>query len=82
MIHDPSYEDLMVPSLRFIASGNTYAHREELRSWAWHWDQGRRVWLNENETSPDCLAIKAIAALPGVQVLCEGPIDTAEAAGE
>lgn len=66
------------PRLRFIATGNTYRHREELCSLAWHWDQARGAWVNENEDTADDMCIAAVIALPGVKVTCEGPVEASQ----
>lgn len=56
---------------RFIASGNTYPHRTRLTSWGWHWDDVRKVWMEDNGSSPDELCIQAIKKLIGVIVVEE-----------
>ena len=66
---------LGTPRLRFVATGNTYAHRETLTSWGWYWNAKRRTWINENETSADELCIAIIRDLPGVTVRCVGPVE-------
>lgn len=38
--------------LQYIATGRTYAWREQFTSWAWHWDTDRRAWMNDNNCEP------------------------------
>lgn len=52
----------------FIATGETYNHRETLASWAWHWDKIRSAWIEDNHSQPDDRCILAIKELPGVRV--------------
>jgi hypothetical protein len=74
--HD--FDDLMgSPRLRFVATGNTYPHRETLASWAWHWNAGKKAWINENEVSADNPCIAAIADIPDITVTCEGKAEAA-----
>jgi hypothetical protein len=54
--------------LRFVASGDTYMHRNELTSWGWHYDPERRVWIEDNGSEPDDICILAIRDLPGIVV--------------
>lgn len=68
-------EALNQPLLRFVAKGNTFPHRELFRSYAWHWNQERRLWINENEISVDDYCIQAFTNLPGIEIICEGPIE-------
>jgi len=53
---------------RYVATGDTYQHREEFTSWGWHWDSKRRVWIEDNGSDPDEICILAIRNLPGVVV--------------
>jgi hypothetical protein len=62
---------------RFVATGDTYPHRETLTSWAWHWDPDRKAWIEDNGSEEDELCIVAIKNLPGVTVTVEeleGPL--------
>jgi len=54
---------------KFIATGNTYPHRERFMSWGWYWVASRGAW----ETDPgawedDDGPIKWANSLPGVTV--------------
>lgn len=62
-------EDLLAPRRRYVATGNTYPHRDEFTSWAWHWDANRRAWIEDNGSEPDELCILVIKDLPGVTVV-------------
>ena len=56
---------------RYIATGNTYPHRETFRNCAWHWDDVRIAWVEDNGSEPDELCIRVISDLPGVKVVVE-----------
>lgn len=75
VVTEPLFEDLDQPLLRFTARGRTYPRRETLRSWAWYWNEDRQLWVNENEVSEDSPSIEVIACLPGIEVVCEGPVE-------
>lgn len=66
---------------RYIATGDTYPHRETFTSCAWHWDPDRRAWIEDNHSEPDELCIKAIRALAGVTVTQE-PMESDSAIDE
>lgn len=63
------------PRLRFIAAGDTFQHQEKFQAWAWCWNENTRCWVNENETSKDAFAIRAIAHLPDIWIVCKGPVE-------
>lgn len=52
----------------FIATGDTYPHRELFQSWAWHWDGKRGAWVEDNLSKRNDLCIMVIRDLPGVSV--------------
>ena len=54
--------------IRFVATGDTYPHRETFTGWAWHWDVKRRAWIEDNGSNADDPCILAIKDLPGVHV--------------
>ena len=54
--------------LRYVATGDTYPHRDELTSWGWHWNASRKAWVEESGSDPDDICIEAIRHLPGVVV--------------
>lgn len=56
---------------RFVATGDTYPHRELFTSWAWHWNADRRAWIEDNNSGimEDCIQI--FKDLPGVTVIEE-----------
>jgi len=60
--------------ITFIATGDTYPHREEFISWGWHWDARRGAWIEDNGSERDEPCIAAIRDLPGV-VVREEPTD-------
>ena len=64
----PTYEELMSRNVRYVATGDTYPHRELFVSWAWHWDPDRRVWIEDNHREPDYPGIQIFRDLPGVTV--------------
>ncbi len=67
-----TYADMMDRKRkRFVATGNTYPHREEFASCAWHWDAERRAWIEDNGSDESDLVIQAIMDLPGVDVAVE-----------
>lgn len=68
---DEGYENLMGTPPRYVATGNTYPHRETFISWGWHWDQDRRAWIEDNGTAAGEPGILAIKDLPGVTVTSE-----------
>lgn len=59
---------------RYVATGNTYPHRELFTNWAWHWNAERRSWIEDNGSSVSDPCIKVIMNLPGVDVAVEGAI--------
>lgn len=59
---------------RYVATGNTYPHREKLASWAWHWVPERKAWIEDNGSESDDWCIRVIRDLPGVTVRDE-PLD-------
>ena len=66
---------------RYVATGDTYPHRDTFESWAWHWDAGRRAWIEENNSDEDELCIVVIRRLPGVVVAVEDVPDSTPPAG-
>ncbi len=56
---------------RFVATGDTYPHRKTFTSWAWHWDQERKAWIEDNGSKEDERCILIIKDLPGVTVTVE-----------
>ena len=54
--------------LRYVATGDTYPHREEFISWGWHWDAARGAWVEDNGSDPWELTIRWAKGLPGVTV--------------
>lgn len=69
MPDDEDYEiDLDREYMRYVATGDTYPYREEFTSWAWHWDSGRKAWVEDNHTEADNPAILFAKGLPGVTV--------------
>lgn len=56
---------------RYVATGDTYSHREFFTSWAWHWDAKRRAWIEDNGSEEDEPCILVIKDLPGVSVVVE-----------
>lgn len=76
-IEDLSYQELMgdeTKKRRYVATGNTYPHREIFTSWAWHWDPKRRAWIEDNGSYVSDLAVRVIKDLPGV-VVTEEPME-------
>ena len=66
---DVSYADMMGRKrTRFVATGDTYPHRELFTSWAWHWDQGLRAWIEDNGSYISDIGVQVIKDLPGVIV--------------
>lgn len=59
----------------YVATGNTYQHRELLTSWAWHWDQSRKAWVEDNGSDDDEPCITEIQSLDGI-VIEKIPIKT------
>jgi hypothetical protein len=62
-------------SKRYVATGDTYPHREKFTSWAWHWDSERRAWIEDNNSEPDWPGITMAYALPGVNIVVEEDSD-------
>jgi hypothetical protein len=56
---------------RFIATGDTYPHRETFTSCAWHWDGKKKAWIEDNGSEEDDICILIIKDLPGVTVTVE-----------
>lgn len=56
-----TYDELMKPPRVFIATGNTYKHREDLKSLGWLWDPEKKYWIIKTEDSLESFCIKAIA---------------------
>ena len=74
---DKELSSIAVPAfaeMRYVASGNTYPHRETFISWVWHWNPERRSWIEDNGSRPDEPCIRVIRDLPGVTVV-EEPLD-------
>lgn len=61
-------EPLLGKRKRYVATGNTYPHRERFRSFAWHWDPDRKAWIEDNGSEPDDISILWAKDLPGVTV--------------
>lgn len=53
---------------RFVATGDTYQHREFFISWAWHWDAERKAWIEDNGSFIMEECIQIFKDLPGVVV--------------
>lgn len=71
-MESPTFDELMgSKNKRYVATGNTYPHRELFASWAWHWDTKRRAWIEDNGTTEDERGIVVIKDLPGVVVRVE-----------
>ena len=66
-----SFEEMMAPGVRYVATGDTYPHRELFTGWAWHWDAERRAWIEDNHREPDWPGLQVIRDLPGVTVIEE-----------
>ncbi len=56
---------------RYVATGQTYQHRETFAECAWHWDAERRAWIEDNGSEEQELCIQVIKDLPGVRVAIE-----------
>lgn len=63
--------ELITKKYRYVATGNTYPHREYLTSWGWYYDSNRRAWIEENGSDSDEPCIEMIRAIPGVTVTSE-----------
>lgn len=70
-MNEKELEALLEPCPVFLATGNTYPHRETLQSWGWFWDQHRKAWVCEGERDATDMRVRAIKALPGVEVSIE-----------
>ncbi len=69
---DPTYAYMMEQKRkRFVATGDTYSHRELFTSWAWHWDADRRAWIEDNGSFISDIGVQVIMDLPGVEVAVE-----------
>ena len=53
---------------RYVATGDTYPHRETFTSWAWHWDPARKAWIEDNGSPADWPGILMARDLPGVTI--------------
>ncbi len=62
------FSSLFSSRFRYVATGDTYPHRETFTSWAWHWNPERKAWIEDNGCEPDDFCIQAIKKLPGVHV--------------
>ncbi len=69
---DLTYDPIMgYKPKRFVATGDTYPHRELFTSWAWHWDADRRAWIEDNGSFIGDIGVQVIKDLPGVTVAIE-----------
>ncbi len=74
---EQTYEDLIGKNRkRFVATGDTYPHREVFTSCAWHWNPERKAWIEDNGSDESDIVIQAIMDLPGVKVAIENPNET------
>lgn len=65
---DIPIDELLKPYEIWVAEGNTYQHREELRSWGWHWDEDNKYWICDHITHEKDPCLIAIRELPGIIV--------------
>lgn len=71
-MNEPTFDDTVGRKrVRFVATGNTYPHRELFTSWAWHWDVLRRAWIENNGSFIGDIGVQVIMDLPGVDVSVE-----------
>ncbi|KKN57169.1 hypothetical protein LCGC14_0564970 [marine sediment metagenome] len=70
----PPVEDseLLHENAVYVATGNTYPHRELFQSWAWYWDASRKAWIEDNGSLPDEVCIGVFRDIPGVIVSIDG----------
>lgn len=61
--------DILNPKYkRYVATGDTYPHRKWFVEWAWHWNAGRRAWIEDNHSSEDWPGVALARKLPGVVI--------------
>ena len=52
----------------WVATGDTYPHRETFHSWGWYWEPDHVRWRADHIDGPGDPCLQAIRDIPGVRV--------------